>query len=285
MIEDTYCHVDDFCKEFSNEWKKKLIAGKEKQRERATRLSLSEIVTILISFQTSGYRTFKQYYAYLQQYYRAAFPGLVSYSRFVRLIPRVLVPATAFLQSRMGAVTGISFVDSTSIKVCSNKRISRNKVFKDVAKRGKTTVGWFYGFKCHIVVNEVGELLSVCFTPGNVDDRDPVPTLSKKLSGKLFGDKGYVSQALFEKLLANGVQFFTGVRANMKNSLMNLTDKLLLRKRSIIETINDQLKNISHLEHSRHRSVANFFVHLTTALSAYTFLPKKPAINVSLGLS
>ena len=285
MIEETYCHVDDFCKEFCFGREKNLITGGKKQRNRATQLSISEIVTILISFQTSGYRTFKQYYAYLQQYYRAAFPGLVSYARFVRLIPRALIPATAFLQSRMGTVTGISFVDSTSIKVCSNKRISRNKVFKNVAKLGKTTIGWFYGFKCHIVVNEVGELLSVCFTPGNVDDRDPVPTLSKKLFGKLFGDKGYVSQALFEKLCARGIKFFSGIRANMKNSLMDLTDKLLLRKRSIIETINDQLKNISHLEHSRHRSVMNFFVHLTSALTAYTFLHKKPSIYSNLGIA
>ena len=279
MKVETYCQVDDFCKEFSYETTRKLISGKEKQRDRATKLSLSEIVTILISFQTSGYRTFKQYYAYLQQFHRGAFPCLVSYSRFVRLIPRVLVPATAFLQSRMGTVTGISFIDSTSIKVCTNKRISRNKVFKDVAALGKTTIGWFFGFKCHIVVNELGELLAVCFTAGNVDDRKPVPVLSKRLSGKLFGDKGYVSQALFETLFEQGIKFFTGVRANMKNSLVEVTDKLLLRKRSIIETINDQLKNISYLEHSRHRSVTNFFVHLTTALSAYTFLPKKPSIN------
>ena len=106
---------------------------------------------------------------------------------------------TAFLQSRMGTVTGISFIDSTSIAVCKPKRISSNKVFKNIAKLGKTTIGWFYGFKCHIVVNDCGELLSVCFTQGNVDDRKPVPTLSKKLFGKLFGDKGYISTLLFQR--------------------------------------------------------------------------------------
>ena len=276
---DIFCQIDEFCKEFCLEWQKRLIEGRERKRKRESKLSLSEIVTILVTFQTSSYRTFKHYYLYLLQFHKSEFPGLVSYSRFIQLVPRALIPATAFLQSRMGTVTGISFIDSTSIKVCSNKRISRNKVFKDVAKRGKTTVGWFFGFKCHIVVNEVGELLSVCFTQGNVDDREPVTALSKKLFGKLFGDKGYVSQALFEKLYSRGVQFITGIRSNMKNSLMDLTDKILLRKRSIIETINDQLKNIAHLEHTRHRSVTNFMVHLTSALSAYTFMPKKPSIK------
>jgi hypothetical protein len=184
----------------------------------------------------------------------------------------------------MGRVTGISFVDSTAIAVCKPKRISNNKVFKGIAKLGKTTIGWFYGFKCHILVNEVGELLAVTFTPGNVDDRAPVPVLCKKISGKLFGDKGYISQVLFEELLGRGIKFFTGIKQNMKNSLMPIVDKLLLRKRSIIETIIDQLKNIAQIEHSRHRSVTNFFVNLTAALAAYSIQPKKPAINFSVAL-
>ena len=141
-------------------------------------------------------------------------------------------------------------------------------------------MGWFYGFKLHLIVNERGELLTFRLTPGNVDDRHPVPRLVRELFGKLFGDKGYLSQSLFEMLFESGIELITNVRKNMNNRLMPLTDKLLLRKRAIIETINDQLKNISQIEHTRHRSVANFLVNLVAGLIAYCHQPKKPSLNL-----
>lgn len=150
-----------------------------------------------------------------------------------------------------------------------------------MAARGQCSLGWFYGFKLHLVINEYGEVLAFTLTPGNVDDRQPVPRLAKQLFGKLFGDKGYLSQALFETLLAQGLQLITNVRANMKNRLLPLRDKLLLRKRFLIETINDQLKNQSQIEHSRHRSPINFVVNVLAGLIAYMWQPKKPAINWS----
>ena len=141
-------------------------------------------------------------------------------------------------------------------------------------------MGWFYGFKLHLVINEKGELLAFRVSPGNLDDRKPAPVLPKELFGKLFGDKGYISQALFEELFERDLQLITGIRSNMKNRLMLLSDKVMLRKRSIIETINDQLKNISQIEHSRHRSVANFFINLISGLLAYCFQPKKPSLHL-----
>jgi len=105
-----------------------------------------------------------------------------------------------------------------------------------------------------------------------------------KLFGKLFGDKGYISSALFETLFDNGVHLVTGMRNNMKNRLMSLYDKIMLRKRSVIETINDQLKNICEIEHSRHRAVHNFVMNLVSALAAYCFFDKKPAIRFERGL-
>ena len=152
----------------------------------------------------------------------------------------------------------------------------------EFAARGKTSVDWFYGFKVHLVINDEGELLGVKITAGNVDDRDPVPELARALFGKLFGDRGYISQALFEQLWQQGVQLITKLRKNMKNKLLPLLDKLLLRKRSIVETVNDQLKNISQIEHSRHRSPFNFFVNLMARLVAYTFREKKPSLNIRL---
>ncbi|SDY84258.1 Transposase DDE domain-containing protein [Nitrosomonas sp. Nm58] len=137
------------------------------------------------------------------------------------------------------------------------------------AARGKTSVDWFYGFKLHLIINDQGELLSVKITAGNVDDRDPAPELARSLFEKLFGDRGYISQPLFEQLWEEGVQLVTKLRKNIRSKLLPLFDKLLLRKRSIMETVNDQLKNISQIEHSRHRSPFNFFVNLIAELVAY----------------
>ncbi|MCK0204763.1 IS982 family transposase [Ornithobacterium rhinotracheale] len=177
----------------------------------------------------------------------------------------------------LGNCNGISFVDSTPIRVCVNKRIKRNKVFKDLATTGKSTMGWFHGFKLHLVINDKGEILSFCVTQANVDDREPLKNegFLKQIFGKLFGDKGYISEKLNQLLFVEGIQLITNIRNNMKNSLMTMSDKILLRKRSIIETVNDELKNICQIEHSRHRSIGNFMTNLVAGIIAYHFLPKK----------
>jgi hypothetical protein len=282
MITDVttlYSNVDDFCQSFEPQWRKTLINDGHKTRNRHCALSLSEVMTILIWFHSSRYRDFKHFYFYLLTYHRREFPKLLSYNRFVELMPEALVGLCAYLETRKGTCTGIQFIDSTAIIVCNNKRIFNHKVFNGFAKRGKTTMGWFFGFKLHIVVNELGELLAFKLTPGNTDDRQPMEGLSRGLFGKLFGDKGYISKALFETLFARGLELITPIRAKMKNKLMPLIDKLLLRKRSIVETINDQLKNISQIEHTRHRSVWNFMVNLVSGLIAYTHQEKKPSIR------
>ena len=196
------------------------------------------------------------------------------------LIPSVLVPLLAYLQSRYGPCTGISFIDSTSLEVCDPKRISQHRVFATDARRGKTSMGWFYGFKLHLAVNDQGDLLACCLTPGNVDDRAPVPQLVKRLRGRLFGDRGYISAPLTQLLFEQGLHLITKLRKNMKNCLIHLSDKLLLRKRAIIESIIDQLKNISQIEHSRHRSPTNFVAHLIAGLLAYSFQDKKPGLHL-----
>ena len=249
---------------------------------RSPRLSPSEIMTILIHFHQSHYRTFKAYYnEYVLAHLRPEFPGLVSYNRFVELTPTVIIPLIACLQQRQGRCTSIAFVDATAIRVCHNKRIPRHRVFAGIAARGKTTMGWFYGFKLHLTVNDRGEILACRLTPGNTDDRKPLPALAKGLFGKLFGDKGYISQPLADQLLAQGLELITPRRKNMKRPPLPLEDKLLLRKRSVIETINDQLKNISQIEHTRHRSVTNFLVNLVCGLIAYCHQPKKPSLHIS----
>jgi hypothetical protein len=278
---ELFCRVDDFWLDFAAYWKAtQLKAGR--QRERRGQLCPSEIMTILIHFHQSHYRTFQAYYTqYVQVRLCAEFPYLVSYQRFVALIPSVQIPLLAYLQTCYGACTGISFIDSTSLCVCDPKRIPQHRVFVADAKRGKTSMGWFYGFKLHLAVNDQGDLLACCLTPGNVDDRKPVKSMVKRLRGKLFGDRGYVSAPLAALLFEQGLQLITKLRKHMKNRLMLLSDKLLLRKRAIIECIIDQLKNISQIEHSRHRSPINFAVHLVAGLIAYSHQDKKPGLHLS----
>ncbi len=273
-----FCSVDDFCQQFEPQWNKTLLSNN--LRGPKCSLSLSEIITIIILFHQSNFRTFKYFYYYLQQHYFKEFPNLLSYSRFVRVQQRALIPLFAYLFNLRGKVTGVSFIDATSIAICKNKRINRNKVFKGLAKRGKTTTGWFFGFKLHLIVNDKGEILSFLLTPGNISDLAPVKKLSKGIIGKLYGDKGYISQKLFKELYQKGLQLFTTLRSNMKNKFIPMMDKILLRKRSIIETINDQLKNISQVEHSRHRNITNFIINLLAGLAAYSHQQKKPSIKL-----
>ena len=246
-------------------------------------MSSSEVMTIMILFQLSGIRCFKWCYnQYVKKHLSNDFPNSVSYNRFFELQKKALVPMVVFAKTCcLGNCSGISFIDSTPLRVCRNKRIFNHKVFKGIATRGKSTMGFFYGFKLHIVINEYGQILDFQITQANVDDRTPIKNnLLKNIWGKLYGDKGYVSQPLGELLFSDGIHFVTGVRKNMKNSLMSLYDKIMLRKRSIIETINDQLKNLCMIEHSRHRSFHNFLNNIVAGIIAYHFLPKKPKVKL-----
>jgi len=277
--------ADEFCKNYykSMEGHRLDNKGGKKRRNKPSKLIDSEVITIMIAFHLCGYRNLKHFYInYVQKHMTSEFPKTVSYNRFTELQQKALFPMVLFLKMmRLGEDTGISFVDSTSIRVCKNKRIFNHKVFTGIASRGKTTMGYFFGFKLHIIVNDMGEIINFVITPGNVDDREPLKNTSflKNVSGKLFADKGYISQKLFEMLFVDGIQLITSIRNNMKNQLMSMFDKITLRKRSIIETINDELKNICQIEHSRHRSFTNFLSNLISGILAYSFLPKKPRIK------
>ncbi len=281
-LADLFCDIDDFCRLFLPAWHRQRLTSGDRKRQRASRLTLSEIMTILVYFHQSQYRNFKAFYLlHVCRHCRGEFPNLLSYPRFVALIPTALMPMCIYLHTHRGADGGIAFIDATSLVVCHNRRIHSHKVFKQVARRGKTSMGWFYGFKLHLVVNDRGELLAFRITPGNVDDREPVPELTRGLTGKPIGDRGYISSQLFHVLWERSLHLVTRIRKNMHNKLMPLVDKLLLRKRAIIETINDQIKNIQQVEHTRHRSVVNALVNVLAALVAYTHQPCKPSLNVA----
>lgn len=279
--------VDNFCKRLERYYINHLIPETKNRKIlslcTSEHLALSEIMTIVMYFHHSHYRTFKHYYKELVCGALAKyFPNIVSYNRFVELMKETLVPLLLYTHKfRLGKTTGISFIDSTTLDVCHNRRIHSHKVFDGLAERGKSSTGWFYGFKLHLTVNDKGEILGFCITPGNTDDRDVdvVDKITKGLFGKLFGDKGYISQKLFQKLYSKGIFLVTKLKKNMKNKLMLLEDRLLLRKRAIIESVNDFLKNICQIEHTRHRSPVNFLVNLVAGIAAYSFLPSKPSLD------
>jgi len=253
---DLYCDVDDFCKVFIPQWQKQLLEDGTRKRQRECRMTMSEIMTIVISFHMSHYRDFKNYYiGYVSQFYHKDFPNLLSYTRFLEIMQRDISPMCAYFILLKGQPTGIEFIDSTT--------------------------GWFYGFKLHIIVNYKSEIVAAKVTTGNVHDTQPVAELARGLTDKLYGDKGYLSKALEKKLFDKGVKLITTVRKNMKAKAMSLWDRAMLSKRFIIETINDQLKNISFIEHSRHRSMNGFMLNLMAGLVAYCLKENKPSLKLS----
>lgn len=280
-ITNWFCYVDDFAEGLKKEMKShQLSNGKmEHQPTRTTGLSESEIMTITLMFHESPCRNFKYFYQSYLQLYKAEFPTMPSYERFVVLMPRVLHLLTMLLCCLFAKSTGISYIDATSLAVCHPKRTSRNKVFKGLAKLGKTTKGYFFGFKLHAIINEKGDLINVQLTPGNVDDRKIVPQMTESLTGFLFGDKGYISKELFIKLYHRGLKLVTGIKKNMKNQLVNWREKILLRKRGVIETVFDYLKNKFQIEHTRHRSPFNMMVHVISTLIVYQLKLSKPSIR------
>ena len=275
--------ADEFCKFFNAMMEKYTLqrVGKRNYHRNST-LSKAEVMVIMILFHNSGYRCLKHFYLeHVSKHLRHLFPQLVSYNRFVELEREVAVPLALFIKKvLLGKCTGISFVDSTPLRVCKNQRIHMHKTFMGIARRGKCSMGWFFGFKLHLICNERGELLSFMITPGDTDDRKPLDykPFVEFLYGKLVGDKGYIGKELFQRLFVDGIQLITKLKNNMRGTVMTMSDRLLTRKRAIIETINDELKNIAQVEHSRHRSFGNFIVNVLGALAAYCFFPKKPYI-------
>lgn len=284
-VTEIFYLCDEFSKEFEKSHKNSVLQADNaiKTRNKPNRLSHSEVMTILISFHLGGYRNLKHYYLfYVSKHMKGEFPKLVSYNRFVELQQQAAFPLVLFLKlCRMGDCTGISFVDSTTIKVCHIKREKQNKVFEGIATKGKSTIGWFFGFKLHIIINDKGEIINFVITQGNVDDREPLNSESfiKSVFGKLYADRGYISQKLKDILFVDGIHFVYKLRNNMKGGEIPLQDKINLRKRAVIESVNDELKNICQIEHTRHRSFTNFITNLIAGLLAYSFLPKKPSIN------
>jgi len=283
-ITELYSFTDDFCQIYTAYEEKQLLPS-EKGRNRKGKMSLSEIMTIMIMYHTSHAKNFKYFYKTCIEYiHKDEFPNALSYNRFVELMPRLFVPLNMLLHLLFGEETGTYFIDATAIKVCHNKRRYRNKTFAGLAKQGKSSMGFFYGFKLHLIINEKGEFIALKMTKGNIDDRVPVLGLTKGLTGFMYADKGYIKQNLFINLYERGLKMIHGIKKNMSNKLMNLKEKMMLRKRNIIETVFDYLKNKMNLEHTRHRSPINAFVHILSTFISYCLKKTKPSIKFDFNM-
>jgi len=285
-ITEIFYLLDEFNKQYTATLENSGINDSQiKRRNRKPIMSDSEIMTILVLFHLKSYRSLKSFYLdYVCRHMRSDFPKTLSYNRFVERQRNVVQPLGVFLQLYCkGECTGISFLDSTSIKVCHVKREKQNRVFEGFAEKGKGTMGWFYGFKLHIIINDKGEIVDFVITKGNVDDRKPLKDkrFHKKVFGKIYADRGYIGKDLFDLLFVDGIHLVTKLRKNMKKKAIDFYDKVLLRKRSVVESVNDVLKNQCYIEHTRHRSFNNFITNMLAGLIAYSVLPKKPSIKIN----
>jgi Transposase DDE domain len=282
-IVEIFCDIDDFCKRYGSiQDKKYLPTLDKKKRNRQTQMSESELMTLLVLFQLSHYRTLKDFYlSCVLSDLSSYFPKAVSYPRFVALQRRVLGPLLAYVLSKAGEKTGLYYIDSSKLVVCHNRRIWGHRVFKSMAERGFSSVGYFFGFKLHVVINHRGELVSFCLTKGNVSDLNVASKLTKNLIGLIAGDKGYVSKKLEVELQNQGLKLITKLKKNMKKRAKTAFEKFFLTQRNLIETVIDQLKSVCHIEHTRHRSHWNFLVNLIGGLAAYAIKPRKPSLKTT----
>lgn len=275
-LTEIFCMFDDFNNELRIHLDSSALTDGDGSKPRGPKSGLcnSEIMTIMVLYHRSGFKHLKTFYeGVVLKTLIKDFPGAPCYARFIAMMKRVWAPMTIFLHSIMGRKTGTYYIDSTKLCVCDNRRIKRHKVFAGLAERGKTSTGWFFGFKLHLVFNDLREIVAFRVTPGNVDDRKPVPELTKNLFGKIFGDKGYIGKNLAEALLRHSLVFITRVRSNMKSPSLSFLEQHLLNKRNIVETIIGHIKEYSSLRFSMHRSPTNAFTHLMAALISYQINP------------
>jgi hypothetical protein len=243
-------------------------------------------MTILVFFQSSGWRHFKGFYNhFIKIYFKDAFPTLPSYQRFIEIMKRVALHLMLFSQMNSGKRTGIYYIDSTCLPTCHLKRSSQHRTFDHVAEYGRTSIGWFFGLKLHLVINHQGELIAFKMTRGNVSDITVSESLLKTLQGVAFGDKGYIGKRIFDTLFNKGLKLITRTRKNMKKKPLTAIEKQLLNQRGIIETVINHFKHHFHIWHTRHRSIVNAMLHLMAGIAAYTIEPLKISAIKSLANS
>lgn len=282
-IVEIFCETDDFCQLHDQYVQSHFLAASHQSKSGPKpNLSSSEVLTIVLFYPLSGMKNFEYYYQRLvQPGLRDYFPKLVSYTRFVELIGENWQLMWLFVQYKasQGTRTGKYYIDSKKLPVCDNRRIGQHKVFEGIASRGKSSTGWFYGLKLHLVINHLGEVVNFLLTSGSRADNNPAVLrhLLGGLQGTCYGDKGYIS-SLFGQFYEQGLHLVTKSRKNMKRLLLGMTDAFMLRKRGLIESVNDILMTVCDIEHTRHRSPLNAITHILASVGAYCYLEQKPSL-------
>jgi hypothetical protein len=274
-----FFEIDNFCIALQA-WQ--TATGNNSTATRQPGLADSELMSICVFYHYSGYKCFQYYYQQLvMPVLQSYFPKLVCYERFLSLLIRILPGLYVFLKhlSLLSQHTNLYFIDSKKLVVCDNKRIHSHRVFKGKAARGKSSTGWFYGFKLHLVINNLGQIMNFLVTSANVADNNEqvLKTLLSQLQGECYADRGYLSK-LFDLFYQDGLSLITKIRSNMKNTLLKIDQKIKLRKRAVIESVNDLLTSVFDIEHSRHRNQFNALAHLFSGLIAYCFYENKPSV-------
>jgi len=278
---ELFCDIDDLYQNFLDYQKSKGL-GSSRRPTRTLQLTGPEIASILVAYHYSGYKCFEYYYKQLiLGHYADCFPEAPSYECFLSYIPKAidLMVLWLLLTISRSRRTGLYFADSKTLQVCHLRREKSHKVFKDFARKGKSSMGWFYGFKLHLVINNLGEIMSLSITPGNVADNNQelLKKLLFDLEGICVADKGYITK-LFDYFYENGLHLLTKPRKNMKKLPIKNQHNLLLDKRGVIESTFDILTSVCDIEHTRHRKPINAFTHLIAGLIAYQFLDQKPRV-------
>lgn len=283
MLIEMYVEVDDLHKAYI-EWRNPKMMGRPRRPTRNTGLIVSEVVTILAAYHVSGYKCFEYYYREcILGSYLPLFPQAPSYQRFVsytaRALPLLLL--WAMFKASKAMRTGYYFIDSKKLQVCHIKREKSHKVFRDQATKGKSSTGWFYGLKLHLVINHLGQIVSFLITGANTADNNKavLTYLLEHLQGKCCGDKGYLT-TLFSTFYESGLQLLVRPKTNMKPFAALPSDIRLMKQRSVIESVNDILVTVCNVEHSRHRNPFNGLANMLSALIAYQYLEHKPHVFI-----
>jgi len=292
MLTEIFFELDEFCLEYQDYFSHYQLRASFRPgaiRGRKPELCLSEVMAIVVYYPLTYYQNFKRYYTeHVLKDLTGEFPNLVSYGRMTELIKGCLHPLLLYLtwKARRNHCTGISYVDSAKLIACHPKRAHQHKVMKGLAEWGKTSVGWFYGIKYHLVISHLGEILNFAVTSGSTSDNnlEVLKSLTENISGKLFGDKGYLINKKKRETIERGgeLKLITKVRKNMKKPILAADDSCWLNKRGVVESAINIQKEILGIEHTRHRSPWNALTHLVAGLVAYDFRERKPSTSISL---
>lgn len=278
---ELFIEIDDLLQAYES-YKATQTLGRIRQPTRVPALSGSEVCTIWVCYHYSGYKCFEYYYKNkVLKELREYFPNVPTYETFLQYIPKAKGALYLWLLYTCGRSdrTGLYYIDSKRLQVCHLKRQHSNKVFKDIARKGKSSMGWFFGFKLHLVVNQIGQVVAFDLTTGNVADNNQnlLKKLLANLQGYCIGDKGYHTK-LFAFFYENGLHLLTKPKKNMKHRITTEYHNKLIDKRGLIESVFDILTSVCDLEHTRHRNPDNAFAHMIAAVIAYQYLNKKPAL-------